>query len=70
MRQKNEACVAPISAQKGGLPDWRWVGRDFPIVVRKSRTNRWGLKGPYFWNLIEAKDGLFSESPPSRYLGD
>ena len=29
-----------------GRPDWWWIGRDFPTIFRKSRTNRWELTGP------------------------
>ena len=57
---KSEAFLFSILPQKEGLPDWRWVGRNFPMVPQKSRTNHWGLTGPSLWALIAAKNGLFS----------
>ena len=56
---ENEACLAAIRGQKGGLPDWWWVGRDFPRVSRKSRTNHWALTVPDYLGLIAAKNAAF-----------
>ena len=67
----NEAFLFAIMTQIEGRPDcWR-VGRNSPSISRKSRTGRWGLAGPSFWDLIAAKGGLFQGSffsPISRWL--
>ena len=51
--------MAEIGVRKEGLPDWRRIGRDFPRIARKSRTNHWELMGPSSCALIAAKDILF-----------
>ena len=66
---KNEAFLFAIMAQKDGRPDWWWVGRNFPRISRKSRTNPWELMGPSSWALIAAKDGPFLGSFPSPISG-
>ena len=43
-----EESLAAIMAQKEGLPDWRWVVRDFPMIPRKSRTDNVEFKGALF----------------------
>ena len=65
-----EASLAAISVQKEGRLDWWWFGHDFPMIVRKSKTNRWGLTGPSFWPLIAANNILFPDPFPVGYLGD
>ena len=54
---------------KDGRPGWRWVGRDPPVIARKSRAKQWEFTGPYFWGLIEDKVRLFSDPFPVRYRG-
>ena len=56
---QNEAPLAAIMVQKEGLPNWRWIGRDFRMIFRKSMTNRWGLTAPDFRSLIAAKNASF-----------
>ena len=56
MTPGNALCLAAIRVRKEGRPDWRWGGRDFRRIARKSRTSRWQLKGSSFWALIAAKD--------------
>ena len=46
-------------AQKEGLPEWWWVGRDFPRIFRELRTNRWELTAPDFWTIIAATNSSF-----------
>ena len=65
----NMPFLAEIMAQKEGRPDWRRVGRDFPMNFRESRNNRW-VGVPSFGALIAAKDDIFSDPPPARYRGD
>ena len=55
-------------AQKEGRPDSRWIGRDFHMIFRKSRTSRWELTAPSSRSLIADKDIPLSESLPARYL--
>ena len=43
-----------------GRSDSRRSGRDFPMIVRKSWTNRWELTVPSFRNLIADKHASFS----------
>ena len=56
---ENEAPLAAIRGKKEGPADLRWVGRDFPRISRKSRTNRWELTLPDYWALIVAKNASF-----------
>ena len=56
---KIEAFLAAIRVQKGGALAWRRIGRDFPAIVRKSRTNRWELTVSSRMALIAAKNRLF-----------
>ena len=60
MGPENEPSLAAIRVQKEGRPDWRRIGRDFPMLSRKSMTNLWELTGPDFWDLIADKDTSFS----------
>ena len=50
--------------------DWWWIGRDIPIVVKKSRANHRKLTGPSFRILIVARDSLLSDTFPVGYRGD
>ena len=56
---QNEESLAAIRAQGEGRPNWRWVGNDFPMVVRKLRTDRREFTDPSSWGLIAAKGVLF-----------
>ena len=56
---QHEAFLASIMVQKEGPPNWRWVGRDFRRIFRKSMANRWGLAVPDFRTLIAAKNVSF-----------
>ena len=49
-RAKIDESIAAIWAQKEGRPDWWRIGRGFPTIVRKSRTNRWELTAAFFLN--------------------
>ena len=57
---ENEASLAAIGGQKEGRPDWWWVGRDFPIISRKSRTDHCELRVPDYWDLIADANASFS----------
>ena len=48
--------VAIMVRKESPPPDWWRVGRDFPWVARKSRTNRWELTVPSSWPLVASKD--------------
>ena len=58
--QENEESLSAIRGQKEGRPDWRWVGRDFPMIFRKSRTDRWELTVADYWAIIAAKNASFT----------
>ena len=56
---ENEASLAAIRGQNVGLPDcWR-VGRNFPRISLKSRTDRWELMAPDSRSLISARNASF-----------
>ena len=50
-----------------GWSDWRWAGRDFARIARKSRTNHWELEGPSFWTIIAPNAIPLSGRFPARY---
>ena len=60
---KNEASLAAIMVQREGLPDWWRIGREFPTIFRKSRTDRWELTGIPSPPLIANTDTPLSEFP-------
>ena len=57
--RKNEAPLLAIRAQKESRPDWRRVGRNFPMISQKSRTNHWAFPpGDH--------EGIATNPPPIR----
>ena len=44
---------ASIRVQTEGRPDWWRIGRDFAMIFRISRGNRWELTAPSLWPLNE-----------------
>ena len=64
MCQNRDSSLVAIMAQKDGRPDWRRIGHDFPMIVRKARNIHWELTDPSFWNIIADMDGLLSDPYP------
>ena len=61
-----------MRAQEEGRADWRWVGRDFPRISRKSMANLWEIIVAYFCALIEDREDFkdfksFKEVSASRW---
>ena len=54
----NEESLAAIRVQNSGRQDWR-IGRNFPRIFRKSRTDHWELMAPDSRTLIAAKNASF-----------
>ena len=48
-----------------GLPDWRWVGRNFPRISLRSRAERWELAVSDFRAIFTAKN-----ASPLAILGE
>ena len=71
MDPKNDASLAAIRGQNVGIPDRRWVGRNFPRISLKSWTDRWKLMVPYFRTLITAKNASFcGDFRAARHRGE
>ena len=69
MRRNRGILTATVSHVEG-LADLMCVGLDFPMVLHKSRTNRWELTWPSVWTLIAAKDRVFPDPFSLRYRID
>ena len=68
MAPENEASLAAIRGQNVGIPDWRLVGRNFPMIFRKSWTNHWEFTVPDSRALITARNASFLEIPGDPVL--